>query len=392
MKILAATFDSEMSGGANRSFLMVITGLRDYYKHEVHVIIPNHGPLEEELVRNGFSYECVKLKTVGTQLSDTPKRIFTKLKGNYLAIDHYLKARKYARKCRDEKYDIVYINCANHLFACYVARLLGIPYVWHFRGMFLPSHYYVYNQKRLYNAPEARIIVISNQMKNALPKIAGINEKQIVMIHNGMPQLAVTPANQDWENGVVHCVLCGRIVKSKGHLDAINALGILKNRGYRDIFLHIAGDVSTAAPQYKAVLKQAIEHNGVAEQVIFEGQIQDMATFREYMNIELMCAVCEPFGRVTVEGMRSGLIVIGSNTGGTVDIIQDGYNGYLYQQGNSTDLADKIQHVIDNVEESKTIVQNAIAFSASHFTMEKNVAEINAVLVKCAEKYTNFVD
>ena len=391
MRILAVTFDSEMSGGANRSFLMVITELRKRYHHDIHVIIPNHGPLEMELQKNDFSFECIEMKSVGVVLGNTPKRVLTKLKANWLALNHYINAKIYTRRFKSMEFDSVYINCANHLFGCYAARELGIPYVWHFRGSFVSKNYYVYNQKKLYNDSKAKIIVISNQMKNALPKIAGIDEKQIVMIHNGMPQTAVTPAKQDWKNGI-HCVLCGRIVRSKGHLDAINALGILKKRGYQDIFLHIAGDVSAAFSQYKTVLKQAIEQNEVTEQVIFEGQIHDMAAFREHMNIELMCSVCEPFGRVTVEGMRSGLIVIGSNTGGTIDIIQDGYNGYLYRQGNSVDLADKIQHVIDNVEESKMIVQSALAFSASHFTMEKNVEEINAVLVDSVTKYTNFVD
>ena len=122
------------------------------------------------------------------------------------------------------------------------------------------------------------------------------------------------------------------------------------------------------------------------DRVILEGQIEDMAAFRENMNIELMCSICEPFGRVTVEGMRSGLIVIGSNTGGTVDIIQDGYNGYLYQQGNSTDLADKIQYVIEHENEALFIAKNAIEFTKTHFTVEQNVSAINDVLCEAVRK------
>ena len=89
---------------------------------------------------------------------------------------------------------------------------------------------------------------------------------------------------------------------------------------------------------------------------------------------------------MTVEGMRSGLIVIGSNTGGTVDIIQDGYNGYLYQQGNSTDLADKIQYVIEHENEALCIAKNAIEFTKTHFTVEQNVSAINDVLCEAVRK------
>lgn len=380
MKILATTFDSEMSGGANRSFLMVITELRKRYQHEIYVVIPNHGPLEIELQKNGFSFECVEMKRVGVLLGNTPKRVLSKLKANCLAFDQYIKAKKCAKRFKSIGFDLVYINCANQLFGCYVARELGIPYVWHFRGSFVPSNYYVYNQRKLYNELNAKIIVISNQMRERLPTDAGICRSKIVMIHNGLPQIPIKLSKQEWHSEI-HCVLCGRIVKGKGHLDAIYALGELKRRGYNNIYLHIAGDSANTSDEYKNVLIRAIEKCQIEDRVIFEGQIEDMAAFRENMNIELMCSICEPFGRVTVEGMRSGLVVIGSNTGGTVDIIKDGYNGYLYQQGNSMDLAEKIQYVIQNREEAKRIAKNAVEFSKRNFTMEQNVREINDLLI-----------
>ena len=385
MKILAATFDSEMSGGANRSFLMVITELRKRYQHEIHVIIPNHGQLETELEKKGFSFECVEMKPVGVLLGNTPKRVLSKLKANWLALDHYVKAKKCIKRFKSMEFDLVYINCANHLFGCYVARELGIPYVWHFRGSFVPANYYVYNQRKLYNDPNVRIIVISNQMKDSLPADAGICGSKIVMIHNGLPQSPTKPAKQERHSGI-HCVLCGRIVKGKGHLDAICALGELKKRGFGNIYLHIAGDSSNASDEYRKTLKCAIEQCQIEDRVIFEGQVEDMIAFRENMNIELMCSICEPFGRVTVEGMRSGLVVIGSNTGGTVDIIQDGYNGYLYQQGNSTDLADKIQYVIEHENEALCVAKNAIEFTKTHFTVEQNVSAINDVLCEAVRK------
>lgn len=385
MKILAVTFDSEISGGANRSFLMVISELRKRFQHEIHVIVPNHGPLETELIKNGFSHECVEVKPVGVLLGNTPKRVLSKLKANWLALDHCVKAKKYAKQFRAMEFDLVYINCANNLFGCYVARELRIPYVWHFRGAFAPANYYVHNQKKLYNDPRAKIIAISNPMKESLPADAGICKNKIVMIHNGLPQGRVNLAKQERQNGI-HSLLCGRIVKGKGHLDAICALGELKKRGYDNIYLHIAGDVANACDEYKNALDCAIEQYQIKDRVFFEGQIEDMAAFRENMNIELMCSIREPFGRVTVEGMRSGLIVIGSNTGGTIDIIQDGYNGYLYQQGNSVDLADKIQYVIEHENEALCIARNAVEFAKTHFTVEQNVNAINDVLCEAVRK------
>jgi glycosyltransferase involved in cell wall biosynthesis len=59
-----------------------------------------------------------------------------------------------------------------------------------------------------------------------------------------------------------------------------------------------------------------------------------------------MCSRCEAFGRVTVEAMKLGLAVVGSNTGGTLDIVQHDVNGLLYEAGDVQDLARKIAEII----------------------------------------------
>ena len=79
--------------------------------------------------------------------------------------------------------------------------------------------------------------------------------------------------------------------------------------------------------------------------------------------------------------MHSGLVVIGANTGGTIDIIQDGVNGLLYEQGNAQDLAQKIMTVIENVDLTKRLASDAIEFSKTNFTVEQNVSAINDILV-----------
>ena len=206
------------------------------------------------------------------------------------------------------------------------------------------------------------------------------------MVHNGLKWgKNIKTSSQNRIDGI-HCVLCGRLVRSKGQGDAIEALRILRERSFDNVYIHFAGELNEASLSYLEELREKVRVNHLEDHIIFEGQIEDMAAFRKSMNIELMCAVCEPFGRVTVEGMRSGLVVIGSNTGGTVDIIQDGFNGYLYQQGNSTDLADKIQYVIEHENEALCIVKNAIEFSKTHFTVEQNVNTINDVLCETVRK------
>ncbi|MEM0080136.1 MAG: glycosyltransferase family 4 protein, partial [Nitrososphaerota archaeon] len=48
------------------------------------------------------------------------------------------------------------------------------------------------------------------------------------------------------------------------------------------------------------------------------------------------------FPMVLIEAMASGLPVIGSKTGGIVDIVENGVNGYLFEKGSANDLAEKL--------------------------------------------------
>ena len=91
---------------------------------------------------------------------------------------------------------------------------------------------------------------------------------------------------------------------------------------------------------------------------MWEGEVKNMYALREKMSIELMCSNAEPFGRVTVEGMRAGLVVIGSNSGGTRDIIQENVTGLLFKPGDEQDLADKIEYYLSHDKEREEIADN----------------------------------
>ena len=52
------------------------------------------------------------------------------------------------------------------------------------------------------------------------------------------------------------------------------------------------------------LVKFKINEYQLNDRVIFEGQVEDMFSFQQNMNIELMCSECEPFGRVTLRGVK----------------------------------------------------------------------------------------
>ena len=383
MKILAVTFDVELLGGANRSFLMVIENLRERYQHEIHVVIPGKGAIEEELINKRISYDIVNLPQTGCVLCGEKKDFLRKCKANLRAIKHSLMAS--LKQNNYTEFDLVYINGTSQLFGYYIAKRIHKPFVWHFRGYLTENHYYCFNQKKLFNDPCGKIIVISRSMYRKLPVQLGITPERMIVIPNGLESVFGTKKTILCNNKI-DCLLCGRLIKIKGQMDAIAALHILKEQGINNVYLHFAGDLDAGNKKYIEELKEAVKEYQLDDRVMFEGQIRNMAKFRKDMDIELMCSVDEPFGRVTVEGMRSNLLVIGANTGGTLDIINNGYNGLIYEQGNPYDLADKITYALNCPDRAQEIADNAYEFSKIHFTVDENVKKINMVLMEIRDK------
>ena len=196
------------------------------------------------------------------------------------------------------------------------------------------------------------------------------------MIHNGISGDLGIETHQLFPDKRFNMILTGRIVPDKGQIDAVKALVKLKKMGVSEAKLYLAGSAPETDRKYENEIKQYVAEKGLNEDMIFLGEVNDMKAVRKNMDIELMCAIRETFGRVTVEGMRNGLLVIGSNTGGTIEIIRDKENGLLYEQGNVDSLSQILYKVYQDVKFSRKVALNGYLFSQTSFTEENNVKQI----------------
>ena len=96
------------------------------------------------------------------------------------------------------------------------------------------------------------------------------------------------------------------------------------------------------------------------------------------MDVEIVCSKREAFGRVTVEAMLAGLPVVGSNTGGTPELIVDGETGIIFKCDDYKDLADKILLIYKNPELAYMISTNA-----------KKVAKDKFMILRCVKELVN---
>ena len=101
---------------------------------------------------------------------------------------------------------------------------------------------------------------------------------------------------------------------------------------------------------------------GLQDYVEFLGFSDNLSAVRNDYNISIVASHAEAFGRVTIEAMYSGLIVVGINNGANNELIQHNVTGFIYKT--SEQLISTILSIINdehNVEEIRT---NALQYAS----------------------------
>jgi glycosyltransferase involved in cell wall biosynthesis len=96
----------------------------------------------------------------------------------------------------------------------------------------------------------------------------------------------------------------------------------------------------------------------------------------------------EAFGRTTVEAFAKGTPVVGSRIGGTAEIIEEGRTGWLFQPGDSKDLAAKVEIAMKlSVEEARRFQQATRNEFLLKYTSQANYHRMmdiyRMILAKC---------
>lgn len=160
----------------------------------------------------------------------------------------------------------------------------------------------------------------------------------------------------------------GRLSKEKSFMSLIDVFKII-DMEQSDCVLNIIGD----GLEYNNINKKVINLNLTRKIKLLGYKDQDYIN-KKYQNssIYLMTSYTESFGLVLIEAMALGLPCIAySSAEGAREIIKDGYNGYLIDNRNEYDMANKVLELLNNKEKLKELSDNAYLTSNNY--LAKNV-------------------
>jgi glycosyltransferase involved in cell wall biosynthesis len=234
-----------------------------------------------------------------------------------------------------------------------------------------------------------RAICISHTSRKELVD-AGIPVSSARVIYNGIDAerfLNQTKnSTQNNERNIFRLVLIGRIVPEKGIETAVQALEVLRADTNIDgkISLTIAGSGKFEFEEY---LRGLVVRAGLNEQVSFKGQIpyEEIPSFLGRFDALIFPSIwVEPFGRVILESMVSGLVVIATSRGGPSEVITHGENGLLFEPGNPEVLAEEIKYLIEDKVLHSNLACAGRKTVLEKFTRDRMVGDIEAYLHEVA--------
>ena len=135
----------------------------------------------------------------------------------------------------------------------------------------------------------------------------------------------------------------------------------------------------TLDQKYHDQLRGLVQRHNLVDRVTFHGHSDAPIALMNSADVVLMCSRREAFGRVTVEGMKLGKPVIGTKSGGTTEIIEDGRTGLLYEPGQAEELAKRISFLHRYPSERDSLGLAARASADERFSRQeygKNIANV----------------
>lgn len=210
--------------------------------------------------------------------------------------------------------------------------------------------------KRLRNSCKYldKLVVVSRELKHIYSEDFKNNDIkcQVEYIPNFLEKLPKKINKLDNKN----IISVGRLEPEKGFLDLVSVFKLIELKD-GEAYLNLVGDGS----QKDKIFKNIVDNN-ISRKVKMPGYLdfEELNKLYEETSLYLMTSYTESFGLVLIEAMSHGIPVIAfSCAEGAKELINNGVNGYLINNRNEHEMADRAVKLLNNPDKLKELGENA---------------------------------
>lgn len=231
-------------------------------------------------------------------------------------------------------------------------------------------------EKILVRIPYDKIITVSNSTKKSLVEYYGVKEDRISVVYAGVDLKFIdsVKVNEKYQNTII---FVGRLAPHK-HVDHLLKVVKSLKTDIPDIKLIIIG---------KGVEKDNLinltKEYGIKNNVQFMENLgyKELIVEIKKSNVLALPSTREGFGIVLTEANACSIPVVAYASGGVVEVVDDGINGFLVTKMNIDEFCLKILDLLKNLEKSAQMGINGRLIVEKNFEWDNNLENYGKILV-----------
>jgi len=319
-----------------------------------------------------------KVESAEKNNSNPPKRLYTFFK----SILYSIKFSKYK-----PDFILAHFLSSPSTIVMYASEILQIPYgiSAHAKDILVTGEFI--REK----VQTSKFITICN--KNAyefvLEKASGLDTSKIFLKYHGVdvPKIIKRIEDRDFKPERPLILAVGRFVEKKGLIYLIESASLLKERG-----LNFEVGIIGSGPLYEN-LQEEINSRGLNSEIKIVGENEGLSneeTLLHFKGAKIFAFPSIKTDEGDVDGvanvlMEAGIFkvpVVTTDAGGIGEIIVNEVTGLVVDQRDSIALAEKIEYLLHNEEESRKLGENLYNKVLEKFDLNTNIIELENLLLQ----------
>ena len=330
--------------GADRILLELLSGLREN-DFKVHVVLPNNGPLVEELIKMDIKPQIQNLGVL--------RRKYFNFYGLINRTWHLaLAVIMLIKFIKNNHISIVHSNTTAVLAGSIAAKISRIPHVWHVHEITTKPKWFVKTISNLIVFLSNKVVFVSyatmSHMTSLNPQLNAVG----VVIHNGIDDARVTNGNRGvirslcgWSFDDYVIGMVGRINWWKGQSILMDCAEILAPQMPNLKFLFVGGTFA-GEEGLRDLLIERVKLSNFAEQIKILDYREDVNNILADLDVFVLPSTePDPFPTVVLEAMSTSLPIVAFRHGGVCEMVVDGESGILCSPCSSEEMITAIRNL-----------------------------------------------
>lgn len=374
-RIFYLDHSTDFSGG-QKSLLALLSRLNRSLFYPIVIIDKKAATLESELKK--INVKFIKINYFNLKRLD-------KLLFPLLALRLFILIRK-------EKCSLLHCNTFKVGLICSVLSIvIKTPVIFRSRlGILVNSHGFV--DKIIYQFSDL-ILANSFYVKRTFFERFG-DDKKIEVVYNPLfldytlneAILKTLRAKYFSDSSLFYFGVIGRIEPFKRQHEIVEAVSHLSKQKQNFKIVFLGSPPVTGGAEYKNYLVKLITEFKLEKFFDFAGFVMDINEATSLLDCVILCTEGEPLSRGIFESQFLKIPVIASNSGGNLELIEDGKTGLLYELNNPHHLATKMNQILESPKLKSQMVLNGYAFVSETFNPSKTVEQEERIYLKVLEK------